>query len=54
MLNIQGEYDANIELTNTGKVSKIENNWTFVPLESGHTFNEPKILFAKIDEKKVD
>lgn len=52
MLNIQGEYDANIELTNTGKVNKSINNWTFVPLDAGHKFNEPKILFAKIEEKE--
>lgn len=52
MLNVKGEYDANIELTDTGKVSKDINSWTFVPLDSGHKFNEPKILFAKIEEKE--
>ncbi len=51
MLNIEDEYDANTELKNTGEVSKNENNWTFVPLDSGHRFNEPKILFAKIEEE---
>ena len=52
MLNVKGEYDANIELTDTGKVSKDINSWTFVSLDSGHKFNEPKILFAKIEEKE--
>jgi methionyl-tRNA synthetase len=52
MLNIQDEYDANIELTNTGKVSKSIDNWTFTPLETGHKLNEPSILFQKIDEYK--
>jgi len=52
MLNIQGEYDANIELTNTGKVSKNTHSWGFVPLNSGHKFNEPEILFAKIEQEE--
>jgi len=53
LLNIENEYDANIELTDTGEVSKSENNWVFVPLNSGHIINEPKILFAKIEEKEL-
>lgn len=51
MLNLE-EYDPNIELSKAGKVSKSENNWTFIPLKVGHMLNEPKILFNKIEEKE--
>ena len=50
MLNIGEEYDPNIDLEKTGKVSKIENHWSFFPLELGTKLNTPKILFEKIQE----
>jgi len=48
MLNIQDEYDQNIDLEKNGKVSKIQNNWKFTQIESGTHLNTPEILFEKI------
>ncbi|HOK59877.1 MAG TPA: class I tRNA ligase family protein, partial [Candidatus Dojkabacteria bacterium] len=48
MLNIQDEYDQNIDLEKNGKVSKIQNNWKFTQIDSCTHLNTPEILFEKI------
>jgi methionyl-tRNA synthetase len=48
MLNIQDEYDQNIDLEKNGNVSKIQNNWKFTQINSGTHLNTPEILFEKI------
>ena len=48
MLNVQNEYDQNIDLEKNGKVSKIQNNWKFTQIDSGTHLNTPEILFEKI------
>ena len=48
MLNVQNEYDQNIDLEKNGKVSKIQDNWKFTQIDSDTHLNTPEILFEKI------
>ena len=50
MLNITNEYDQNVELEKTGKVTKFENGWVFNTIDGGKKLNSSEILFEKILE----
>lgn len=49
LINQTPKYDANIELEENGKVTKLINNWKFTPLDIGQTLNEPEIIFEKLE-----
>ncbi len=48
-LNIQDEYDQNIELETTGLVTKEVNNWNFTELLPNVKLNKADILFEKLE-----
>lgn len=48
MLNINGEYDPNVDLEKNKIVGKLENNWRFPLLQANTKLNPPKLLFEKI------
>lgn len=50
ILNIQNEYDPNIELEECGEVKRLEDSWTFKTVPSNSKLNTPEILFEKILE----
>lgn len=50
LLNIQNEYDPNIELKEIGEVKNFENKWSFETVQPNTKLNPPEILFEKILE----
>ncbi|MBP6976044.1 methionine--tRNA ligase [Candidatus Dojkabacteria bacterium] len=50
ILNIQNEYDPNIELEESGEVKRLEDSWAFKTIPSNSKLNTPEILFEKILE----
>lgn len=52
ILNLELPSDPNHELAQTGAVKTYENLWKFNEIPSGHEFNEPHILFEKLEYTK--
>ncbi len=49
VLNLYQEYDPNEELEKTGSIENSVNYWVFTEISAGHTINEPRIIFDKIE-----
>ncbi len=49
LLNLPEEYDANIELVETGEVTKLVDTWVAGEIEAGHKINKPEVLFEKLE-----
>jgi methionyl-tRNA synthetase len=51
-LNITDEYDPTEDVRLNGAASQNIDQWCFVPLQSGHPFEKPEILFPKYEYTK--
>lgn len=52
-LNIENEYDQNIELEESGFVKEQVNNWNFTEIRPGVKLNKAEILFEKLESAET-
>ncbi len=52
MLNIEDEYDQNIELEQSGNITRTQDNWDFEIVPPGKKLGTPEIIFQKFEYTK--